>query len=77
MDVPDITLLGGFVGFFLQDRPAGAVIVRLMPPKSDLATLSDVLLRALGLSGVLAIAGVVLGVIVGGIVFLVRYRWSA
>ena len=72
MEFPVLTL----VGFLLQEKPEGAIILRLVPPKSDLETLSDILIKSLGLSGVLALAGLVLGMIAGGIVFLIRYRSS-
>jgi len=58
----------------LQDKPDGAIIVKLVPPKSDLATLSDVLLGSLGLSGALALGGILLGLMVGGLMFWARHR---
>ena len=67
-------LFAAVPGLFLQEKSEGAIIVELLPPKSDLATLSDVLIGSLGLSDVLALAGVLLGVVVGGLMFWVRYR---
>ena len=61
-------------GLLLQEKPDDAIIVELLPPKSDLATLSNVLIGSLGLGGVLALGGALLGVVVGGLIFWVRYR---
>jgi hypothetical protein len=62
------------IGALLQEQPGGAIIVKLVPPKSELSTLSDVLLGSLGLSGVLALAGVLLGLAVAGVLFWARRR---
>jgi hypothetical protein len=70
MELPTVILFR----FLLQEQPDGAIIVKLIPPKSDLATLSDVLLGSLGLSGVLALGGVLLGLMVGGVMFWLRHR---
>jgi hypothetical protein len=70
MELPHLTI----ARLLLQENPDGAVIVKLVPPKSDLATLSDVLLGSLGLSGVLALGGVLLGLMVGGLLFWARHR---
>jgi hypothetical protein len=58
---------------FLQAKP---IIVKIIPtePKSELAGLSDVLLGSLGLTGVIAIAAVLLGLVMAGILFWVRSR---
>jgi hypothetical protein len=70
MEFPLVTLFG----LLLQDKPDGAIIVKLVPPKSELSTLSDVLLGSLGLSGVLALGGILLGLMVGGVMFWLRRR---
>ena len=62
------------LGPFLQSQPGGAIIVRLLDPPSDLAKLSDVLLGSLGLSGVLALAGILSGLALGGVMFWIRTR---
>ena len=78
MEFPAITLLGWGVALWLQAQPVAppdAVIVRLMPPPSDLETLADILLNTLGLSGAIAAMGILLGITIGGAVFWVhRYR---
>ena len=70
MELPHLVV----AGLLLQEKPDGAIIVKLIPPKSELATLSDVLLGSLGLSGVLALGGVLLGLAVGGVMFWLRRR---
>jgi len=78
MEFPDITPL---LALFFQGEPSpappDAVIVKLMPPPSDLETLADILFKSLGLSGVLAVTGIVLGIVLGGLVFWVRRYRSA
>jgi hypothetical protein len=58
----------------LQERPDAIMVKIVEPEKSDLATLSDILINSLGLSGALAIFAVLLGLAVGGLVFWVRRR---
>jgi hypothetical protein len=70
MEFPPVMLLG----LLLQDKSDGAIIVKLVPPKSELATLSDVLIGSLGLSGALALGGILLGLMVGGVLFWARHR---
>jgi hypothetical protein len=65
------------IQLFLQNSPEGAIIVKLVPPPGELERLRDVLIRSLGLSGTIALVGVVIGAVIGGVVFLVRYRRSA
>ena len=74
MALPHIALFAAASAFLVQEKPDGAIIVKLVPPKSELAALSDVLLGSLGLSGVLALAGVLMGLIVGGLMFWARHR---
>jgi hypothetical protein len=61
----------------IQQAPEGAIIVKLMPPPSDLERLRDILIGSIGLSGALAILGVILGLVSGGLLFWIRYRRSA
>jgi hypothetical protein len=81
MEFPDLTPFRGILPFVLQGEPSpvppDAVIVRLMPPPSDLETLADILFKSLGLSGVLAVTGILLGIVLGGVVFWVRRYRSA
>ena len=80
MEFPAITLLGWGVALWLQAQPGvplDAVIVKLMPPSSDLETLADILFKTLGLSGAIAAMGILLGITIGGAVFWVRRYRSA
>ena len=58
---------------FLQAKP---IIVKIIQPeaKSELSGLADVLLGSLGLTGVIAVAAVLLGALMAGVMFWVRSR---
>jgi hypothetical protein len=61
--------------FLVWVQPAGPIIVDITePPKSELSTLSHVLLGSLGLSGVLALAAITLGIALGGLMFWLKRR---
>ena len=71
MEFPYITLFT----LVLTMQPGGPIIVKITePPKSELSTLSQVLLGSLGLSGVLALTAILLGVALGGVMFWLRKR---
>jgi len=56
-------------------QPASPIIVKLIePPHSELSGLADVLIGSIGLTGALTLMAVVLGAVVGGILFFVRSR---
>ena len=55
----------------LQSKP---IIVKIMPPEGDPTGLADVLLGALGLTGVLVLLAVIAAVVFGGVLFWVRSR---
>jgi hypothetical protein len=62
-------------GLFVQRQPGGPIFVKITePPKSELSTLSEVLLGSLGLSGFLALMAITLGIAIGGLVFWIRRR---
>ena len=66
------------VVFFGGGQPGGPIIVDITePPKSELSTLSQVLLGSLGLSGFLALMAITLGVALGGLMFWIKRRRSA
>ena len=81
MELQGITPFRGLLASFFQGEPSpippDAVMVKLMPPPSDLETLADILFKSLGLSGVLAVTGILLGIALGGVVFCVRRYRSA
>jgi hypothetical protein len=72
MEFPYVAFLALFV---FQGKPGGPIIVDITePPKSELSTLSQVLLGSLGLTGVLALMAILLGIGIGGLVFWIRKR---
>ena len=58
---------------FLQDKP---IIVKIIPPeqKSELTGLADVLLGSLGLTGVIVVAALLMGLLLAAVMFWVRSR---
>jgi hypothetical protein len=59
----------------LQDQPSSEpFIVRIIDPPSDVAGLADVLIGAIGLTGVVLLASLVFGVVVAGGLFWLRSR---
>jgi hypothetical protein len=53
------------------------IIVKIIEPPAEVSALADVLLGALGITGIIVLAAVVLGVLMAGILFFVRWRSSA
>ena len=75
MEFPDVVHFGTLFALFLQSQPERPIIVDITePPKSELSTLSQVLLGSLGLSGVLALMAILLGIGLGGLMFWIRRR---
>ncbi|HEY3044373.1 MAG TPA: hypothetical protein VGJ39_10125 [Vicinamibacterales bacterium] len=70
MEFPDLTLLA----LFLQGERGPIIVDITEPPKSELSTLSQVLLGSLGLSGVMALMAIVLGIGLGALMFWFRRR---
>ena len=58
----------------IQQNP---VIVRIVEAPHDPTGLADVLVGALGLSGAISLAAILLGLIVGGLMYWLRARRSA
>ena len=59
----------------VQPPAASPIIVKLIePPHSELSGLADVLIGSIGLTGALALLALVIGCVVGGVLFLVRSR---
>jgi hypothetical protein len=57
-------------------QPSKPIIVKIIPPeqKSELSGLADVLIGSLGLTGVIAIAAVLLGAVMAAVMFWIRSR---
>ena len=60
-------------------QPSKPIIVKIIPPeqKSELSGLADVLIGSLGLTGVIAIAAILLGAVMAGVMFWIRSRSSS
>jgi hypothetical protein len=57
--------------FRLQAKP---IIVKIIPPEGDPTGLADVLIGALGLTGVMVLLAVIAAVIFAGVLFWFRSR---
>jgi hypothetical protein len=55
----------------------GPVIVKIIEPPKDPTGLADVLVGALGLTGVLGLAAISIGLVIGAVIFWMRSRRSA
>jgi ABC-type amino acid transport system permease subunit len=54
--------------------PPSPIIVRVVGPPTESATLGDVVLQALGIAGVLTLIAVVLGLVLGALFIMMRIR---
>ena len=54
--------------------PTSPILVRVVGPATEEVTLGDVLLNALGLTGAITVAALVLGIVLGGLFILYRRR---
>ena len=61
----------------IQADPFNPVIVKIIEPPKDPTGLADVLTGVLGLSTVLGVAAISIGVALGALIFWVRSRRSA
>jgi len=61
----------------IQQDPLSPVIVKIIQPPKDPTGLADVLMGALGLTGVLGVAAIALGIAIGVVIFWMRSRRSA
>jgi hypothetical protein len=61
---------------WLQQQQPPPVMVTIMPKSGDPTGLSDVLIGALGLTGVLVLGAVLLAAIFAGLLFLFRFKFG-
>jgi hypothetical protein len=54
------------------NQPSSPVIVKIIPPKED--SLSDVLVGALGVTGVMVLIALVAALVFGAVLFWIRSR---
>ena len=60
-----------------QTPPSSPIIVKIIEPPSDVSGLGEVLLGALGLTGVIVLAAVLFGVICAGLIYFVHSRQTS
>jgi hypothetical protein len=61
---------------FQQQAPTDGVVVKIIQPPSDVEGLADVLLGALGLTGVLVLSAVLLALVFAGGLYLFRLKFA-
>jgi len=59
-----------------QQAPTDGVVVKIIQPPSDVEGLADVLLGALGLTGVLVLSAVLLALVFAGGLYLFRLKFA-
>jgi ABC-type phosphate transport system permease subunit len=58
-----------------QQPPSSPIIVKLIePPHNELSGIADVLIGSLGLTGAVTLLALALGVLAGGLLYLIRSR---
>jgi len=60
----------------LQPQPVTPVIIKVVPAPTPEVGVVDILLGSLGLTGLIVIASVVVGLMVGGLL-IAHHRWRA
>ena len=66
--------MAALIAFLQTPTPSPPIIVKLIEPRRDPTGLAEVLIGALGLSGALTLLAVLLGVVLGGLMYWVRSR---
>ena len=59
---------------FFSAQRGGAIIVKIVEEPHDPTGIADVLIGALGLTGAILVAALTLGLLVGGVMYLLRSR---
>ena len=59
-----------------QQPPPDGFVVKIIQPPSDVEGLADVLLGALGLTGLLVLSGIVLALVFAGTLYLIRFKFG-
>jgi hypothetical protein len=54
--------------------PASPIIVRVIGPPTDSVTLGDIIMQALGLTGMITLVAIVCGFVLGGLFIALRKR---
>jgi hypothetical protein len=69
-----LALVSFVPSLFLQSQPAPPIIVNIVEPESEISGLADVLIGALGLTGLLMLGAVLAAGIFAGVLFWIRSR---
>jgi hypothetical protein len=64
------------LALFLLAQPSSPIIVKIIEPPGDPTGLADVLIGSLGLSGVIALGSILMGLLFAGVLFWLRSRSS-
>jgi hypothetical protein len=59
-----------------QQAPPDGIVVRIIQPPSDVEGLADVLVGALGLTGILVLSAVLLALVFAGGLYLFRLKFA-
>ena len=71
----NLSLLYAVSLLYQQSQPSSPIIVKIIEPaKSELSGLADVLIGSLGLTGVITLAALLMGVLMAAVMFWVRSR---
>jgi hypothetical protein len=80
-DGSGLRALGGVAAFSLQPlallfqaQPSSPIIVKIIQPPSEASGLADVLIGSLGLSGVIALGSILVGLLFASVLFWIRSR---
>jgi hypothetical protein len=57
-----------------QGQPSSPIIVKIIQPPSEASGLADVLIGSLGLSGVIALGSILVGLLFASVLFWIRSR---
>jgi hypothetical protein len=57
-----------------QTQPSSPIIVKIIQPPSEVSGLADVLIGSLGLSGVIALGSILVGLLFAAVLFWFRSR---
>ena len=62
------------LALFFQAQPSSPIIVKIIQPPSEASGLADVLIGSLGLSGVIALGSILVGLLFASVLFWIRSR---
>ena len=63
-----------YQGLFMWDQSTTPIIIRVPEAPSQQTSVADVLLQAIGLTGAFALAALLAGIVIGGVLFRFRKK---